>query len=140
MNMCAHKEMHCFVCMIACQPSNKKTLNKLQQHHVDKVLNKDMRGPATLYCDAQTLKRCLYSESDLAAPSKSQQLLLLQLSSTISFSLHQQHTAAFSHLAGEEGKFPTFFMKKKMASAVPVFPRPHLHSTATLRSCSLSRL
>lgn len=58
--------------------------------------------------------------SDLVLPSRPQQLLLLKLGSTSSFSLlHQQHAAAFTHLSVEERGS---CLLEKVTSAVPIIP------------------
>lgn len=94
--------------LITCWPSTKNSTNC--QSCLTKVLPKRWESQS-----APTITRGLWSKAHtrdgLEAPSRPQQLLLLKLSSTISFSLHQQHTAAFSHLTGKGAELPTFLLK-----------------------------
>lgn len=100
MEMCplTHMTTHC--------PSETKKLNQLPMPSGQSLTE------ATSHHYAQALEPCPPSRDDPVVPCRPQQLLLLKLSSTISFSLHQQPTAAFSHLTGMGGEFPTFFLKK----------------------------
>lgn len=68
-----------------------------------------------------------HSQGDLVAPSRPQQLLLLKLSSRISFSLHQQHTAAFGHLTGSKQSFPPSSWSGISCAPSPLAP-PTFHS------------
>lgn len=88
-----------------------KKLHQLCQSPLIEVLPKEGGEPATPYHSTQASEQGPHSGEWPMVLSRPQQLQLLKPSSIISFSSHQQHTAAFSQPIGKGVELPAFFLK-----------------------------